>query len=693
MKNGLSGDLVEGQPEQHAAQPHSAANDGILPVPPQAGILPTPQAPILPLPPVLPEPISAQLMDISLQEFFRRLNRWPSRTDHVSFDTPRNRLSWVREVREGRIGAGSLTTKETQEAVHGPFNPASFSRNQNGQLCFFDGISSTPIEETGLYSGANGGVFHRTLILSQDTFTFRVAPYLSFSGYGSKSENTSKYAKIVSMISGTQNQEFATNVLRLLKNSNKPLQGNTIDAARKVSQLILSAERVRTEKALALAYSEFYRLKHDFRLSATNLLNESNGTFIAAQEGGEELVRGCPLEQIKRSFDSACQLKANKFSMSVEDSVKRKLLKLVNIFGYDVKQVASRPSFGEYFRESQVATPTPRVSGHRVVSVSGEGNACLLRAVLIALSPNQRQVYATMQARDVREQIRQAILARLADPETSRLLQQDYIDYLDLFGLQALPQNITPVVYLDHFLNRQTFEGREMIALLGHVYQRRILVHNHDRYLQEEFGDPTHEPLHLHFTNYLGTEPFPNHYDVYVPVSTTNEVQAQTEPTPGVSIAIETELRSEQISAEVLSIRAFEIMSILEASFDNSEDLRLELIGELENILGSPLISDALKRLIKQKLNQFLLGSWLQGFGGFERGPEPPPSAGAAGTTSGNGSDSGGTVRLSPSTQASGASQMTKGSSQAIESKQQSVSSSIMSRAPARNRPVLTSSW
>ena len=112
----------------------------------------------------------------------------------------------------------------------------------------------------------------------------------------------------------------------------------------------------------------------------------------------------------------------------------------------------------------------------------------------------------------------------LGDQETVRLLRLDLQDYIDLFPQlrgqfeAGLGNNEGALLnYIQHIAAREIREGREMIGLMAHVLNRRIEVTNRDEYLRETFGRRGAQPLYLHFTQYEGTEPFPNHYDAYVP--------------------------------------------------------------------------------------------------------------------------------------------------------------------------------
>ncbi|MBH1988861.1 MAG: hypothetical protein I8H75_04645 [Myxococcaceae bacterium] len=686
MTNDSGGGFAKNRHGQNAAQPQANTNLALLPIPlPSQRVSQTVQAlpPIFPLLSVLPLLDWPQLVDNSLQEFLRRLLRWRPRTVDGKIDTSRRRLAWIRDVREGRVNAGSLTTVEVREDYQGPFFPDQFCTDQQG-VYFNTGMNWIRVEGDTLCDSDDGLIYRRILRQRPKQIAFRIAaPHLCLKDSGGQFEDTTQYADLVASISAADRSEFATNVLRLLKDSNKPLRGITVEAATKVARRILMAERLQSEAALAFAYTEVYKLKYHGYRSATDVFGR-DGSYIPARLGDEERSGNYTLEQLRTSFDSISRLKAQKDRIRNEDSVVKKLRKLVAIFGYDTSQeMINRPLFGEYFPEASVSERIPQLPGHRVVSVSGEGNACLLRSVLIGVFPDQRGRIATLSSREIRNQVRQAIGARLADPETVRLLSQDHRDYLDLFGRQSLPDSMTQESYLNHFVNRETFEGREMIALLAHVYQRRIYVHNQDRYLEEQFGDSRHEPLHLHFTAYLGTEPFPNHYDAYVPVRFISELQTPTEQIPP-GMTASTDPSFDFMNTEALIARALEIVNLLEANFESGQEPNGELFVELENILRSPLICDPLQRFIRQKLQKMLGQSLHRGYRNWDDDSRPPPGAGGAGTSSTRSfrHRSG----LSSATTSSGTWQA---SSQVSTGKQQRIDASISLSIPSRTRPFL----
>ncbi|MBH1988860.1 MAG: hypothetical protein I8H75_04640 [Myxococcaceae bacterium] len=630
MTNDSGGDFVEEQPKQNATQLPGNTNAAWLPVSVPWQRAPHVSLPIFPLLSALSFLDWPQLVDNSLQEFLRRLSRWRPRTVNNRLETPRHRLAWTRDVREGRAGAGGLTTTEVRESYQGPFSPNQFRTSRQGTY-FRDDVGWNRIEERTICDTGSGLIYRRVLQQHSNEFAFQAAaPRLYLNDQGSRSEDTVPYADLVGSILATDNRAFATNILRVLKNSEKPLQGNTVEAARKVAQRILVSERPQSEAALALAYTEVYRLKHSGYDSAMDVFGRG-GSYIPARTGAQERSQDYTLEQVKYSFDVIARFKAEKNHLKNEDSVVKKLRKLVTIFGYDMRQeIINRPLFGECFSEARASRCTPELPGHRAISVSGEGNACLLRSVLIGVFPEQRQRIANLPSSEIRKQVREAINASLADPETGRLLFQDYEDYLDLFGRQSLSDSMTHESYLNHFVSRETFEGREMIALLAHVYQRRIYVHNQDRYLEEQFGDSRHEPLHLHFTAYLGTEPFPNHYDAYVPVRFISELETYAERTLS-SVTAVAGRRLDSTNTEVLSARAFEIISSLETNFEISQESREALLVELENILRSPFISEAFKQFLRQKLQKLMLRQSLQHSSrNWNDDSEPPPAAGGS---------------------------------------------------------------
>lgn len=107
-----------------------------------------------------------------------------------------------------------------------------------------------------------------------------------------------RYEEIISFFQGKNIpyiKHFAINVLRILKLSTNPLVTINSDFFKmtiEVASMILTTERLRSEKSLLISYIEFYKLKHtnDPYNTLRYMFNRSGSSLIFSQKGGAQSI-------------------------------------------------------------------------------------------------------------------------------------------------------------------------------------------------------------------------------------------------------------------------------------------------------------------------------------------------------------------------------------------------------------------
>lgn len=378
------------------------------------------------------------------------------------------------------------------------------------------------------------------------------------------------------------NQELATNVLRLLKHSThkkgKYIRGHSTENALQLFSLISTSERIRHENALALAYIEFYKLKHG-RNSLNNMFDGSNPALVFVKENGAVAIRA--LGNIPQRLDDLGGIyDAKPVEYKVRFTREQWLIKRLN------KIELMR---GVYYKDGGLAYPhyiqqvalgqflPPNLQEHPVgfapALVDTEGLACLFRSVLAAETPARLQEFAAMSGVNVRQEARNRIVASLGGNDavhatrTAQLLLEDLRMYVTdfenareqlggvldafngsnyqggnplIFGQENMDTVLDDVLlnvdtavlaaipeiraFLTHYVEqsiqtREIMEGREMIAVLSHVTGQRIRVYAANPNEPWEDTDPQSNQvgIQLHYTRFAGVGRR-NHFNPLLPV-------------------------------------------------------------------------------------------------------------------------------------------------------------------------------
>jgi hypothetical protein len=177
-----------------------------------------------------------------------------------------------------------------------------------------------------------------------------------------------------------------------MKASQKVIAQTIATTALKLASLFLTTERLRDEKALSLVYMWFYKLKHGQPVFVSTLLKqmflEAPYHLVFPQTGGAEALRNVTPAELLTLFNTLIDIynaKPASYRQRIGriEWLTRRLNKLVHIHGHQSHPGAYVHSGGQYQfvpfgHQLQGFTNTLRL---RHIFVSGQGNACLLRAL------------------------------------------------------------------------------------------------------------------------------------------------------------------------------------------------------------------------------------------------------------------------------------------------------------------------